>query len=186
MSLRKWYSMFPYFESWNKNLNLFFFFFQLFFTFYFLGTLDDFRLCINVCAICCFDSGFRNARQAFRGCGGTVKDMSHSPDISSWRVLCMWSCFFKIYFWNSFWLFIWPWLLFLFLFFLLFSSNYLHPGSSSVVWFVILEPFTDTKELSHCYFVKLLTTQYLWKINYFCKIKWFYVYYHCFCFGCHH
>lgn len=46
-----------------------------------------------------FYSGFRNARQTFGGCGGTIRDMSHTPDISSWRVLCMWSSFFKIYFW---------------------------------------------------------------------------------------
>ena len=59
----------------------------LFFFQFFLGDFDDFRLSINVCTICCFDLGFRNDRQAFRGYGGTIKDMSHTQDVSS-RVLC--------------------------------------------------------------------------------------------------
>ena len=60
--------------------------------FFFLGDFDDFRLSINVCTICCFDLGFRNARQAFRGYGETIKDMSHTQDVSS-RVLCKYPLF---------------------------------------------------------------------------------------------
>ena len=56
------------------------FFFQFFF---FFGDFDDFRLSINVCTICCFNLGFRNAKQAFRGYGGTIKDISHTQDVSS-------------------------------------------------------------------------------------------------------
>ena len=64
----------------------------LFFFQFFLGHFDDCMLSINVCTICCFDLGFRNARQAFRGYGETIKDMSHTQDVSS-RVLCKYPLF---------------------------------------------------------------------------------------------
>ena len=50
--------------------------------FLFLGDFDDFRLSINVCTIWCFYLGFRNSRQALRGYGGTIKDMSHTQDVT--------------------------------------------------------------------------------------------------------